>query len=101
MPPYAYSIRIHRERRVLMHNVEHELTSDVLTLGVLRGFGIQDTDCFWVRPHEDQVFGAGCTLVIEGTRLETREERKTRVTSQVSYMREYNKRKGVNPYAKV
>lgn len=85
MPAYAYAIQIKPKKQVVTFNEEREFQSNSLTLSDLAFVG---DDPFSVHEHE----WSGYTISVARTRLETDEERDTRVARERAYMEEYTRR---------
>jgi hypothetical protein len=85
MPAYAYPITVHRSRLQVRFEDVKEFDSDFLTLADLQFVG---EDSFYVNARDN----GGYRITVSRSRLETVEERNSRVAKEESYMTEYLKR---------
>lgn len=93
MPPYAYPIKINREKQVIRFHEHKGIESNSLTLEDLQFVG---QDKFSICEKEVET-GIGCypegyIITVYRSRLETDEEYNKRIASEEAYMAEYNKR---------
>lgn len=85
MPAYAYPIKIRPRRQTVYFEESFNVRKDSITLADLQPVG---EDCFSVHEHDS----GGYRIDILRSRLETDEERSSRVTKERAYMAEYNRR---------
>jgi hypothetical protein len=87
---YAYPIQINREALRIHHEEVREIPQDYLTLADLQFVG---ADSFVVQERDSP---GGWIVRVSRSRLETFQERDTRVAGEVAYMAEYYRRRNRN-----
>lgn len=96
MPAYAYPIQIKRKRQTIRFEEKVKLTEDWLTLPTLAFVG-NDTFSICETEHDSGTgtYTSGYTVTVNRQRPETDDEMNTRIASEESYMREYERRKAL------
>ncbi len=91
MGAYMYAIQVKRARQPIHFDEVREFEGGGLTLAALAWVG---DNVFSIHDVEDGIGGTftGYRVSVWRTRPETRDERRQRVTREVTYMREYRKR---------
>lgn len=99
MPAYAYRIIVKKQKQRVNDNKTFIIEGDSLTLDALREAGIAEGETFSISEttHNSGIesYSEGYEINVQRTRLETKEERDTRVAKEESYMAEYNRRKAL------
>lgn len=88
MAAYAYPIIIKRNPQRIDYQETKEFDQTCFTLAELSFVG---KDSFFITEDD----WGGSTVTVYRSRLETKEELKSRVDREESYMREYNRRKSI------
>lgn len=91
MGAYIYPIKVNKEKQKVKTVKSIKLPDRFLTISDIAKH-LKEGDKFSISEIEQGVFNMETILTVHSERLETNEEQKTRVSKELLYMAEYNKR---------